>query len=95
MYVCMYILRLYAYCMFSLKIHEYICVKYLYLSAVCNVILNVAKPSLPLSRSICRERAGGLERPPGPHCAAEETSQGFDDVGMKWQKLLVSRKHKD
>lgn len=56
---------------------------------------NVAKPSLPLSRSGCRERAGGLERPPGPHCAAEETSQGFDDVGMKWQKLLVSRKHKD
>lgn len=56
---------------------------------------NVAKPPLPLSRSGCRERAGGLERPPGPHCAAEETSQGFDDVGMKWQKLLVSRKHKD
>lgn len=57
--------------------------------------VNVAKHSLPLSRSFSRERAGGLERPPGPHCAAEETSQGFDDVGMKWQKLPESRKHKD
>lgn len=57
--------------------------------------LNVAEPSLPLSQRVCRERAGGLERSPGPHCAAEETSEGFDDVGMKWQKLLVSRKHKD
>lgn len=45
--------------------------------------------------SVCRERVGGLERPPVLHCAADETSQGFDDVGMKWQKLLVSRKHKD
>lgn len=42
-----------------------------------------------------RERAGGLERPPAPHCAAEETSQAFDDVGMKWQKLLLSRKRRD
>lgn len=42
-----------------------------------------------------RERAGGLERPPAPHCAAGETSQAFDDVGMKWQKLLLSRKRRD
>lgn len=42
-----------------------------------------------------RERAGALERPPAPHCAAEETSQAFDDVGMKWQKLLLSRKRRD
>lgn len=70
-------------------------VKYHHVRVLCNVILNVAKPSLPLSPSIYRERAGGLERPPGPHCAAKKTSQGFDDVGMKWQKLLVSRKRKD
>lgn len=43
----------------------------------------------------CPERAGGLERPPAPHCAAEATSQAFDDVGMKWQKLLLSRKRRD
>lgn len=42
-----------------------------------------------------RERAGGLERPPASHCAAEETSQAFDDVGMKWQKLFLLRKRRD
>lgn len=42
-----------------------------------------------------RERAGGLERPPAPHCAAEETSPAFHDVGLKWQKQFLWRKRTD
>lgn len=39
--------------------------------------VNVAKQSLPLSRSFSRERAGGLERPPRSSLCSRGNIAGF------------------
>lgn len=79
------------------------CVFFMFLSIflVCKIssFQNVAKQSASAFPGAAAGNAQAVLNTPLPspvlHCAAEETSQGFDDVGMKWQKLLVSRKHKD